>query len=57
MDVVYGKEVVMSSKEKPRLIFLLDKLGISWVESENQLEESVVIQESRPARPNELMLL
>ena len=40
----------MSSKEKPRLIFLLDKLGISWVESENQLEESVVMQESRPAR-------
>ena len=39
MDVVYGKQIQISTKEKPRIVWFLNKLGVKWQECD-YVEES-----------------
>ena len=36
IDVIYGKEFILTINEKNKLVFLLTKLGISWSEFESE---------------------
>ena len=48
ISLIYGKEVVVSHKEKNRIISFLSKLGVKWVDcsepSDNTQRDDPVIQ-------------
>ena len=35
IDVIYGKQIQVSTKEKPRVVWFLNRLGVKWQECDS----------------------
>ena len=60
IDIIYGKEVTLPNKEKKRVVWLLDKLGVKWCQGgllmdsstgqEKQVEECLSVQNRKEVK-------